>query len=104
MSKNYFIDTENTTYAIGVDDKGIVRHLYWGSRIDDESLEMLDIIQQYRILDLGDTIWQEAIRNSFIDVNKKNQSNIASTTEKMAKSIESKLDKAVEQIEDLKSR
>ena len=65
---------------------------------------MLDIIQQYRILDLGDTIWQEAIRNSFIDVIKKNQSNIASTTEKMAKSIESKLDKAVEQIEDLKSR
>lgn len=30
MSKNYFINTENTTYAIGVDDRGIVRHLYWG--------------------------------------------------------------------------
>ena len=43
MSKNYFINTENTTYAIGVDDKGIVRHLYWGSRIDDESLEIPDI-------------------------------------------------------------
>lgn len=43
MSKNYFINTENTTYAIGVDDRGIVRHLYWGSRIDDESLEIPDI-------------------------------------------------------------
>lgn len=43
MSKNYFINTENTTYAIGVDDTGIVRHLYWGSRIDDESLEIPDI-------------------------------------------------------------
>ncbi len=91
-SKNYVIPA---VYEKAVKNKGIR---------DDESLEMLDIIQQYRILDLGDTIWQEAIRNSFIDVIKKNQSNIASTTEKMAKSIESKLDKAVEQIEDLKSR
>ena len=43
MSKNYFINTENTTYAIGVDDREIVRHLYWGGRIDDESLEIPDI-------------------------------------------------------------
>lgn len=43
MSKNYFINTENTTYAIGVDDRGLVRHLYWGGRIDDESLEIPDI-------------------------------------------------------------
>ena len=43
MSKNYFINTENTTYAIGVDDRGLVRHLYWGSRIDGEALEIPDI-------------------------------------------------------------
>lgn len=43
MNKNYFINTENTTYAIGVDDKGIVRHLYWGRRIEDEMLEIPDI-------------------------------------------------------------
>lgn len=43
MNKNYFINTKNTTYVIGVDDKGIVRHLYWGRRIEDEMLEIPDI-------------------------------------------------------------
>ncbi len=43
MSKNYFVHTKNTTYAIGVDDNRIVRHLYWGRRICDDMLEIPDI-------------------------------------------------------------
>lgn len=43
MNKNYFINTKNTTYAIGIDENGVVRHLYWGRRIDDEMLEIPDI-------------------------------------------------------------
>lgn len=40
--KNVFLlNTKSTSYAFGVDDQGLVRHLYWGKRIDDvEDFEM----------------------------------------------------------------
>ena len=50
-SKNYVIPA---IYENAITQKGIR---------DDDSLEMLEIIQKNRTLDLGDTVWQADIRN-----------------------------------------
>ena len=35
------LSTQNTSYAFGIDDRGLVRHLYWGKKIPSaEELEM----------------------------------------------------------------
>lgn len=37
----FLLSTENTSYAFGIDDQGLVRHLYWGRKIPSaEELEM----------------------------------------------------------------
>ena len=34
-SKNVFLlQTVSNSYAFGIDDQGLVRHLYWGKRIE----------------------------------------------------------------------
>ena len=39
----FLLNTKSTSYAFGVDDRGLIRHLYWGKRID--SVEELEIPQ-----------------------------------------------------------
>lgn len=37
----FLLSTEHSSYAFGVDDQGLLRHLYWGKKIDSaEELEM----------------------------------------------------------------
>lgn len=37
----FLLSTENTSYAFGIDDQGLVRHLYWGKKLPSaEELEM----------------------------------------------------------------
>ena len=37
----FLLSTQNTSYAFGIDDRGLVRHLYWGKKIPSaEELEM----------------------------------------------------------------
>ena len=37
----FALQSKNNTYAFGVDDMGLIRHLYWGSKIEDvEEFEM----------------------------------------------------------------
>lgn len=37
----FLLNTRSTSYAFGVDDQGLIRHLYWGKRIDSaEDFEM----------------------------------------------------------------
>ena len=39
--KTFLLSTEKTSYAFGIDDQGLVRHLYWGKKISSpEELEM----------------------------------------------------------------
>lgn len=42
QKKNIFLlNTRSTSYAFGIDDRGLVRHLYWGKKIDSvEDFEM----------------------------------------------------------------
>ena len=37
----FLLNTKSTSYAFGIDDQGLVRHLYWGRRIPSaDELEM----------------------------------------------------------------
>ena len=39
--KVFLLQTKSNSYAFGIDDQGLVRHLYWGNRIDAvEDFEM----------------------------------------------------------------
>ena len=29
----FLLSTESTSYAFGIDDRGLVRHLYWGKKL-----------------------------------------------------------------------
>lgn len=41
MENVFLLNTRSTSYAFGIDDQGLVRHLYWGKRIDSaEDFEM----------------------------------------------------------------
>ncbi len=39
--KIFFIHTPNTTYAIGIEDKGYLGHIYYGKKIDDSDIRYL---------------------------------------------------------------
>ncbi len=39
----FLLSTKNTSYAFGVDDRGLVRHLYWGKKLG--SVEELELPQ-----------------------------------------------------------
>ena len=106
-------DLERTSIileALAVESKNYVIPAIYENAItqkairDDDSLEMLDIIQKNKILDLGDTVWQAKIRNHYYEMVKANNDNVASETEKMAKSAEKVIDEAIEQAKALKSR
>ena len=37
----FLLSTKSTSYAFGVDDRGLIRHLYWGKKLDFvEELEL----------------------------------------------------------------
>ena len=39
--KVFLLQTKSNSYVFGIDDQGLVRHLYWGNRIDSlEDFEM----------------------------------------------------------------
>lgn len=40
MSKIFVIETKNTHYAIGVDERGLVRHLHWGDKVDKKDYDI----------------------------------------------------------------
>ena len=64
---------------------------------DDESIEMLELIKNSRVLDLGDTIWSDQIRNGYlINLIKNRDSNITSASESRSTSIQALLDKSIE--------
>lgn len=91
-SKNYVIPA---IYENAITQKGIR---------DEDSLEMLEIIQKNRTLDLGDTVWQADIRNKYYEMVMANKDNVASQTEKIVKKADKIISDALEQVEALKSR
>ena len=91
-SKNYVIPA---IYENAITQKGIR---------DEDSLEMLEIIQKNRTLDLGDTVWQADIRNKYYEMVMANKDNVASQTEKIVKKADKIISDALVQVEALKSR
>lgn len=91
-SKNYVIPA---IYENAIAQKGVR---------DDDTLDMLDIIQKNRILDLGDTVWQADIRMTYYNMVSKNKDNVASETEKIVNKAEKVISDALEQVEVLKNR
>lgn len=91
-SKNYVIPA---IYDNAITQKGIR---------DDDSMEMLEIIQKNRVLDLGDTVWQAVIRAKYDYNFAINNDNVASLTEAISEQADQTISDALEQVEDLKSR
>ena len=91
-SKNYVIPA---IYDNAITQKGIR---------DDDSMEMLEIIQKNRVLDLGDTVWQAVIRAKYDYNFAINNDNVASLTEAISEQADQTISDALEQLEDLKSR
>ena len=61
---------------------------------DSESAEMLDIIFEHRIFDLGDTVWCPNVRDGFIySMFNSNNRNLASMMKKSATAIQKAIDK-----------
>ena len=67
-------------------------------------MEMLEIIQKNRVLDLGDTVWQAVIRAKYDYNFAINNDNVASLTEAISEQADQTISDALEQVEDLKSR
>ena len=40
-NKTFVIETKNTHYAMGVNDKGILRHLHWGKKAPEKDYRIL---------------------------------------------------------------
>lgn len=69
---------------------------------DEESSEMLDLIFDSRIYDLGDTYWCMILRDGiFLNMYSKNDRNLASQLEKVEPKINGEIDKVVNAIEKL---
>lgn len=51
-SQNLFmLQTRSNSYAFGIDNQGLVRHLYWGSRINAmEDFEMPELAKYLRTI------------------------------------------------------
>ena len=63
---------------------------------DDESVEMLELIKNSRVLDLGDTIWCDQIRNGYlVNLIKTQDYNITSASESRSATIQGLLDKSI---------
>lgn len=87
-SKNYVIPA---IYDNEIKNKGIR---------DEDSLEMLEIIENTRTLDLGDTVWQAAIRADLIYAVHSNRSNFASLIASKKNIVEKTINTALEQLEE----
>ena len=87
-SKNYVIPA---IYDNEIKNKGIR---------DEDSLEMLEIIENTRTLDFGDTVWQGAIRGDLIEAVKNNKSNFASLIASKKNIVEKTINTALEQLEE----
>lgn len=40
MQNTFYVNTKSTTYALANDDRGILRHLYWGRKLNGNELEI----------------------------------------------------------------
>jgi len=65
---------------------------------DEESVQMLDMMQKNRVIDLGDTVWMTDIRNVFMDVFTKGNGNFASAVAKKVKAVNKTITRAVEKL------
>ena len=46
--KNIFsLQTKNTSYVFGIDNEGLVRNLYWGSKINDIEDYDMPVLRSY---------------------------------------------------------
>jgi len=68
---------------------------------DNDSAGMLDLIMEYRVVDLGDTIWVGEIRDGWLAaMYQNNNRNIASTAKKYTKLMTKTIEKVVTSLED----
>ena len=65
---------------------------------DSETEEMLDLIYNTRVFDLGDVIWYDPIRLGYTDVFDKGKDTFASFTEKNMAKYESAISKSIENL------
>jgi hypothetical protein len=98
-------DAERTSIimeALAVETKNYVIPAYYENALlnkfirDEESVEMLKIIQTNRTLDLGDSIWYTTVREVFINCFRNKTKTFASAMEKNAAKISKTIDKAIE--------
>ncbi len=98
-------NTERTSLimeALAVETKNYVIPAYYENALlnkfirDEESVEMLNIIQTNRTLDLGDSIWYTTVREVFINCFRNKTKTFASAMEKNAAKISKTIDKAIE--------
>lgn len=71
---------------------------------DDKSVEMLEMLMEHRIIDLGDTIWMDPIRNIFANCFVTHKPDFASAAEKKANVVNNTIEKAVTAIEEVSAR
>lgn len=98
-------DTERTSIimeALAVETKNYVIPAYYENALlnkfirDEESVEMLNIIQTNRTIDLGDSIWYTTVREVFINCFRNKTKTFASAMEKNATKINKTIEKAIE--------
>ena len=65
---------------------------------DDESIRMLDMMQENRVIDLGDTVWMMDIRNVFMDAFRIGNGNFTSAIARNIKKIDRVITKTVEKL------
>ena len=82
-SKNYVIPAY---YDIVLKNKAIR---------DVDSEEMLDMMYNNRYIDLGDTLYMQAVRDQYTALYTANKNTFVSTTEKIADSVQKQIDKSV---------
>ena len=93
--------------ALAVESKNILIPSIYENEIknkgirDEESLEMLAIMENTHSLDLGDTVWQADVRNVFVGAVQNKNKNYASLIEKNKKRINKTITKALESLENL---
>jgi len=68
---------------------------------DEESSEMLDLIFENRIYDLGDTYWSALLRDGmFLDMFSRDNRNLASELERIEPRINAELDRVIQALRD----
>jgi hypothetical protein len=63
---------------------------------DEESIEMIKMMMDNRFVDLGDTVWMDAVRANYESIFKSGKNTFQSVTEKIAPNVEKTLEKAIE--------